>query len=178
MGAGKTTTGKRLAKVLGYRFEDLDRIIEHETGRSIAEFFLSEGEESFRTTESGLLKSLKGEDQIIIATGGGTPCFHENLEWMNSYGITVYLQTPPRLIYGRLKKGKLKRPLIAGLSDAGLRQYIEVKLRERESFYLKSHLIISDENIDIEELASVVIRKARQLGFISDDGQSGGIYIE
>lgn len=174
MGAGKTTTGKKLAKVLCYRFEDLDRIIEHETGQSISEYFHSEGEESFRITESGLLKSLAGEDQIIIATGGGTPCFHGNLDWMNTHGITIYLQTPPGLIYGRLKKGKLKRPLIAGMSDAELKEYIESKIRERELFYLKSHLIVNDESVDIEELASGVIRKARELGFLSHDGQSEG----
>src|SRR5437773_11285939 len=91
MGSGKTFFGKQLAQLLNYEFIDLDELIGKNEGATIAEIFFSKGEAYFRSKESSLLKSLSQNENAVIATGGGTPCFHDNMKWMNEHGITVYL---------------------------------------------------------------------------------------
>ena len=115
MGCGKTTFGRRLATELGWQFVDLDELIEERYRISIHDFFVKYGEESFRRIENMMLREMLTKHRIIVSTGGGTPCFYNNMELMNSYGVTIFLNTPVPVLIERLMNGKRKRPLVMGL---------------------------------------------------------------
>lgn len=142
MGAGKTTVGKRLANKLGYLFVDLDQKIEEDEGLTIAEIFEQKGEQEFRNLEQNTLISVLNQSNVVVACGGGTPCFGENLELMNTHGYTVYLKYPVKTLCQRLEKGKANRPLLKTKTNEELESFIQNLLSEREPFYLKSSQII------------------------------------
>jgi shikimate kinase len=157
MGSGKSHEGELLAQQIGLPFIDLDKWIEQQQGRTISEVFKTEGENYFRTVEADALKQaaaqLVAQSEItlgpqhlagIIATGGGTPCFHDNMDWMNEYGITVWFNLPVQVLAKRLSKEKSKRPLIATLTDDEMYQFIADKLEERQLHYSKAKIIIND----------------------------------
>ncbi len=156
MGVGKTSTGRKLSGILGIRFTDMDAVIEEQEGMSVQEIFNQKGEEWFRNKETEVLKQLSvANENLIIATGGGTPCFNENMEIINATGISFYLQMSPVALVKRLTRTeKRTRPLIAGKTDEELIEYIQLKLSEREQFYLKSKFIIPADNIRIEDIVS------------------------
>ncbi|HYV92247.1 MAG TPA: shikimate kinase [Chitinophagales bacterium] len=147
MGSGKTFLGKQLAEMMNYEFIDLDEVIEKSEGSSISGIFSSKGEEYFREKESISLKSFSETRNAIIATGGGTPCFHDNMNWMNEHGITVYLNHSPEILFQRLKPEADHRPLLSGKSDEELLHFIQTKLQERNPFYSQSHLIVNANEI-------------------------------
>jgi shikimate kinase len=138
MGCGKSTMGKKLAEKLDYPFIDIDKRIEAIEGGSVAEVFKLRGEDYFRKLESDVLHSTVLEKNAVISCGGGTPCYFDNMEWMNARGKTVYLFLPPEKLFGRLRTRKEKRPLIANFDDEQLKDYIFQKLSERETFYLQA----------------------------------------
>ena len=143
MGCGKTTMGKKISKNSDIPFVDLDRQLVEHSKMSIADFFASHGEDSFRDLESQLLKTIPADKAVIVSTGGGTPCFHDNMDWMNSTGITVYLKLPPKALLKRLSdKEGVKRPLLQGKSDEELLEFISETLSRREEYYNKAALII------------------------------------
>lgn len=151
MGSGKSYVGSRLADLLGYTFIDLDDKIEEITKKNIAQTFEEDGEDYFRTIEKETLQSLNNHDKIVIACGGGTPCFYNNMEWMKNNGKTIYLAIAPSILAQRLDNEKEHRPLIKNLSDKGeLLDFIEQKLSEREAFYQKADFIFNANNEDIE----------------------------
>jgi shikimate kinase len=152
MAAGKTTIGKRLANKLDYSFVDLDMMIELAESLSIEEIFQTKGEEYFRLSESKILRNLSYDDNLILSTGGGTPCFQENMEWMNKMGITVYIELKPEIIHHRLVNSKTKRPLVEGKTSGELMNYIIQQLKIREQYYRKAKIIIDGENLKIDEL--------------------------
>lgn len=135
MGSGKSFAGKRLASKLKMDFIDLDDYIEKKENQSISEIFSSKKEKGFRQLEKKYLKSLSKKENTIIACGGGTPCFYNNIDWMNKNGITIYLKASNNLLFQHLKKGRSKRPLLQNLSDAGLKRFIKSKVEERASQY-------------------------------------------
>jgi len=141
MGCGKSHIGKRLAKKLGSSFIDLDEYLEEKEGKLIKEIFQTEGEDYFRRKEKEYLREMNQFANTIIATGGGTPCFFDNGDWMNKNGITLYLQTPIEVIFQQLKKGRENRPLVLGFNDKVLRDFIQKKLKEREVYYQNVHLV-------------------------------------
>jgi shikimate kinase len=145
MGSGKTFLGKQLAQLLNYDFIDLDEEIEKDEYASIAEIFSSKGEAYFRSKESSFLKSLLQNQNAVIATGGGTPCFHDNMKWMNEHGISVYLKVSPEILFKRLKPQINHRPLLAGKSDQEVSSFIVSKLHEREQYYMQAALVINGE---------------------------------
>jgi shikimate kinase len=153
MGAGKTTAGKRLSKTLGMDFVDLDLKIEEETGQTIPELIAS-GELIMRKHESAVLKKTGNLTNAIIATGGGTPCFNDNMTWMNRHGITIYLRMSAGSLYRRLLHSKTERPLLAGKNPEQLKAFIEKTLAEREKFYLKAKYTVKGEDLDNRSLAS------------------------
>jgi shikimate kinase len=149
MGAGKSFWGKQWAKATAFPFFELDSLIETEMGKPITRIFLEEGEAFFRKMESKLLKqSCLGHQNCILATGGGTPCFFDNMDWMNAHGTTIYLKATPQLLAGRLVGEKAQRPLLHDLPDAGLEAFIASKLAEREPFYSRAGLTLPVETLN------------------------------
>ncbi|MCC6250876.1 MAG: AAA family ATPase [Bacteroidia bacterium] len=156
MGSGKTTYGKKLAKSLTYNFIDLDMAIEKEENASIAFIFETKGEEYFRTIEHQKLKSLLTLKNTVIACGGGTPCFFNNIDLMNKYGLTVYLELKVDIIYSRLKQNKEQRPLIKQLKEDDLHSFIRNELDKRKADYLKSALVVDGLNLKIKNLTEKI----------------------
>lgn len=141
MGSGKSYTGRQLAQRLNRQFIDLDDWIEQDEGLSIQEIFEQRGEMHFREAEAEAVRQMDEEPAAVIATGGGTPCFHQNMEWMNANGLTVYLNTSPEVLFQRLKNGRDYRPLIRSMSDENLRAFIVHKLQERTPYYQQASIV-------------------------------------
>ena len=156
MGCGKSTKAKQLANRLNCSVIDLDAEIVSKTGRTIAEYFAEHGEDGFRNYESELLKTFDYPETCVVATGGGLPCFFDNMDWMNANGSTVYLQMEPAQLVSRLHKRE-KRPLIAGMDDQQLLSFINVKLEERNPFYKKAKIIVDAFDLDVETLESRLV---------------------
>ena len=135
MGAGKTTLGRALAGKLGLTFIDLDNYIEQRFRKSISQIFAEMGEDGFRDIERRMLHEVAEFEDVIISTGGGTPCFFDNIDFMNSKGTTVYLQVPLERLFIRLSIARKQRPLIKDKTDEELRAFIAEQLAKREPFY-------------------------------------------
>ncbi|MDX1913111.1 MAG: shikimate kinase [Saprospiraceae bacterium] len=148
MGSGKTYWGRLLADEIGLPFLDLDDYVSRVAGESIPAIFSRRGEMAFRILERDALRQLTAMPPLVAATGGGTPCFFGNMDWMNASGITVYLQTPPSVLAERLRPEMSDRPLLAGLAAADLPEFIARKLTERAPFYLQSKIIIAQPEHD------------------------------
>lgn len=138
MAAGKTTLGKALAKDLGLQFIDLDHYIENRYHCTVAQLFAERGEEAFRRIERNMLHEVAEFEDVIIATGGGTPCFFDNMDYMNTKGTTVFLEAAVETIYTRLTIARIQRPLVAGKTADELRQYISDALQQRMSHYSRA----------------------------------------
>ncbi|NTW25654.1 MAG: shikimate kinase [Lentimicrobium sp.] len=152
MGCGKSTAGKKLAKSLGYHFFDLDEEIEKLTGKNIQQIFSAEGEDAFRILEHSVLVSLSNRKNIVVATGGGTPCYFDNIKLMKDAGITVYLRMNAESLAKRLLLAKTKRPLIEGITAKELPAFIKEHLSRREDFYNQAKLVVKGESLDLENL--------------------------
>lgn len=154
MGCGKSTVGRRVAGKLGYHFVDMDKEIEDWAGKSITEIFRDSGEEAFREMERKMLMDVPASGDIIIATGGGTPCFGDNLEIMKSKGSVVYFRTSPEVLLPRLKRGRARRPKIADMDDAGLMEYISAAIASREEYYMRASVVIDCGRVGDEYVAA------------------------
>lgn len=158
MGAGKTTVGHRLASKLGLDFKDLDLEIERIAGMTIGDIFRIHGEVEFRKKESEALRDLvRDHDHVLIATGGGTPCFHDNMLFMNDSGITIYLDLPSGALVHRLNHSKNKRPLVKGMGEKELELYVTDTLAQRAPFYLESKISTDGLNVNVNDLAGMVL---------------------
>lgn len=157
MGSGKTSLGKELAKVLGFRFADMDKLIEEGCGKTIPEIFASEGEPYFRKCERSLLEGFGGLDgDMVIATGGGVPCFGDNMDLLNELGVTVYLKMSPEKLVGRLGYGRGKRPIIKDMDDGQLLRFIGEKLPEREKYYSRAAVIADCDGCSDAEVVKYI----------------------
>ena len=156
MGSGKSTVGKLLSGKLGYNFIDLDEYIEKETGRTIFDLFDQGGEDKFRMLEHEHLKKLLAKDDVVIALGGGTPCFYNNMSILNKGGISIYLEIGVTTLVKRLSKDKKKRPLIRDLTEAELKLFIEEELKKRLIIYRKAHHIVNAEMESAKEMANEI----------------------
>ena len=156
MGSGKTHLGSALAKALEYDFIDLDQWIESKHGKTITEIFSTEGETAFREKETQALLEIRQlhpeAGGLVLATGGGAPCFNGNMNLMNETGMTIWLHPSVDTLMARLEKEKSHRPLLAGLSPEVMRTFIELKLKDRTPFYHQASLIITDDQPDVEGL--------------------------
>jgi shikimate kinase len=152
MGSGKSTTGKKLARKLGYAFMDTDSEIVRRFSMSVNEIFDRLGEDRFRDAEVRLLNELIRRNNIVVSTGGGLPCHGENMELINRHGISVYLKVSPADLYQRLSTRKHKRPLIRDLDEKELKHFIESKLAEREPFYSMANHTVRGLQTDPEDL--------------------------
>jgi shikimate kinase len=146
MGCGKSTIGRKVAALMGMNFIDLDKYIEERNFKSVPDIFAQEGEATFREKERQALLEVAQFEDIIIGTGGGAPCFFENMKKMNETGITIYLAPDNETLACRLLKSKTERPLIAGKSKEELIAFIEVTLAKRAPFYEQSKIVIRGIN--------------------------------
>lgn len=156
MGSGKTTAGEKLASLLRWTFIDLDREIEKKEGKTIPKIFSQYGEDHFRAVETEVLRSLSSGKNILISTGGGTPCHDDNMDFMVSTGVTVYLKMTPSQLTGRLLKEKDDRPLLKNIPDDKLAGFVDDKLKQREKWYNRSEIIINGMDLDINDLYETV----------------------
>lgn len=156
MGSGKTHAGSRLAGLLGWNFTDLDKSIEEHAGKTIPEIFAVNGETWFRNLETEVLRSLRSASDTVISTGGGTPCFGDNMDFMLETGLTLYLKLTPGQLKSRLSNTRGERPLIKDLNDEGLLRYIEEKLEFREKWYSRAELTLDGFNTDVRFIYSKV----------------------
>ena len=156
MGSGKTTTGKKLASLLGWSFIDLDKKIEEHAGKSIPELFSQYGEEYFRYIESEVLKKMKSLTDTVISTGGGTPCHGDNMDFMLETGLTLYLKLTPAQLKSRLSETGGERPLLKNIKNGNLQSFIEDKLALREQYYCRAEMQIKGFDIDYSLLHSLV----------------------
>lgn len=146
MGSGKSHTGQQLADALGIPFVDLDDRIEALAGCSIAQLFEYKGETYFRELEAQALRATLSDDPGVISCGGGTPCFHHNMDWIKTNGLSIYLKASVPLLVKRLKKGQEHRPLIRGLNETELAAFIEERVAQREFFYSQAQYILPQED--------------------------------
>ena len=151
MGCGKSTKAKQLAQKLNWPVIDLDAEMEKKVGRSIADYFSLFGEEKFRELETETLKKFDYPEKCIIATGGGLPCFFDNMDWMNNNGKTIYLKMNPVQLVSRLGN-RTTRPLIKDMTDGELLAFIDEKLLERSEFYERSEIIVSALDLNVGQL--------------------------
>ena len=156
MGSGKSYWAQRIAKKENMNWMDLDQEIEKETSLRIKEIFAGYGEEYFREKERDALRNLSNYKNIIIATGGGTPCFHNNIQWMNDHGITIFIDEDVEILTERLKKEKAHRPLIKDLSDAELHNFLSEKLQNRYPFYSRAQYHLKGNKISALSFAEIL----------------------
>lgn len=156
MGTGKSYWCKKLASKIRSGAYDLDYIIETAEERAIAEIFEEDGEEHFRKAEAKILRWFGEKKSFVVATGGGTPCFHDNMKWMNKTGITVWIDEPVDTLVERLVKEKDHRPLINKLSNEELRQFLSDKLNERLPFYGQSQYQLRGDKISERTFTEII----------------------
>ena len=157
MGAGKTTLGRALAKELNIQFIDLDSYIEERLCKSVSQIFAEKGEAGFRDIERRMLHEAGEFENVIISTGGGTPCFFDNIEYMNGQGTTVFLDVPIDRLFIRLSIARKKRPLIMNKSDEELRCFITEQLGKRLPHYSKAkQRFVADQLEDIKQIEASV----------------------
>jgi shikimate kinase len=148
MGAGKTTVGKALAKELGVTFYDLDWYITSRMRKTIGQIFEERGEEGFRQIERSMLHEVAEFEDVIISCGGGTPCFFDNIDYMNQQAPVVYLKADPEVLYKHLAMSKNDRPLLRGKSQEELIVFIREQLEKREPFYTKARYTLDVSLMD------------------------------
>ena len=139
MAAGKTTLGKALARDLGLQFVDLDHYIENRYHCTVSQLFADRGEEAFRQIERNMLHEVAEFENVVISTGGGTPCFFDNMDYMNAQGTTVFLEASVDVIHTRLTIARVQRPLVKDKTADELRQYITDMLERRGPYYTRAH---------------------------------------
>jgi shikimate kinase len=158
MGCGKSTMGRALAASLSMTFIDLDTYLEERYFKTIPQIFADEGEENFRLKERKVLEEVSAFDQVIVATGGGAPCFFDNMELMNSTGICIFLDVEIDSLVNRLIHAKTERPLIKGKSPEELRLFIEGMMQKRRPFYEKAKHILHGKDLSPDQVIELLKR--------------------
>lgn len=156
MGSGKSYWTKKMAKWIKSAGYDLDDLIEMNEEKTIAEIFSEEGEDQFRKTEAKILRWFKEKKKYVLATGGGTPCFQDNMAWMKKEGIVIWLDESVEILVKRLSEEKDHRPLIANLNDAALTKFIQDKLVDRHAYYSQSNYRLSSDQITDAKLKQII----------------------
>ena len=163
MGSGKTTVGKALSKETGMMFYDLDWYIESRMRKTVAQIFAEKGEEGFRKIEHNMLHEVAEFENVIISCGGGTPCFFDNIDYINQQGEVVYLKATPEVLYRHLLMGKVERPLIKNKTPEELIAYITEQVAKREDFYNKARYTLDVSLMDNYEKIQLSVDQLRQL---------------
>lgn len=163
MGAGKTTVGRDLAKDLGLFFYDLDWYIESRMRKKVKQIFDEEGEEGFRRIEHNMLHEVAEFENIVLSCGGGTPCFFDNMEYMNRQGVTIYLKATPEVLYTHLKMGKGVRPLLLNKTPDEVQAFIRQQLPERERFYCQARHTVDVSLLDNYAKIKISVERIKEL---------------
>ena len=163
MGSGKTTVGKALSKETGMMFYDLDWYIESRMRKTVAQIFAEKGEEGFRKIEHNMLHEVAEFENVIISCGGGTPCFFDNIDYINQQGEVVYLKATPEVLYRHLLMGKVERPLIKNKTPEELIAYITEQVAKREELYNKARYTLDVSLMDNYEKIQLSVDQLRQL---------------
>lgn len=168
MGCGKSTLGRHVSVITEMQFIDLDAYIEGRYHHSVSELFALYGEDGFRRLERAMLQEVADFENVLVACGGGTPCFFDNMDYMNSHGTTVFLDTSLDKLHSRLCRGKHKRPLIASKTDDELLAFIEKALAERMPHYAKAQMTFKSDRLENEsEKADTARRFINQFHLIA-----------
>ena len=163
MGSGKTTVGKALSKETGMMFYDLDWYIENRMHTTVSKLFTERGEEAFRKIEYNMLHEVAEFEDVIISCGGGTPCFFDNMDYLNQQGDVVYLKASPETLYKHLLMAKVERPLLKGKSPEELIAYITEHLKERAPFYEKARYTLDVNVLDDYDKIHTSVQSIRTL---------------
>ena len=163
MGSGKTTVGKALSKQTGMMFYDLDWYIESRMRCPVPQLFKERGEEAFRKIEYNMLHEVAEFEDVIISCGGGTPCFFDNMDYLNQQGDVVYLKATPEVLYKHLLMAKVERPLLAGKTPDELIEYITNHLQQRAPFYEKARYTLDVSVLDNYDKIKVSVERIRAL---------------
>ena len=163
MGSGKTTVGKALSKETGMMFYDLDWYIESRMRRSVSQIFAERGEEGFRQIEYNMLHEVAEFENVIISCGGGTPCFFDNMDYLNQQGDVVYLKATPETLYKHLLMAKVDRPLLKDKTQEELIDYITQHLKERSPFYEKARYVLDVNVLDNYDKIATSVEHVKSL---------------
>jgi shikimate kinase len=159
MGSGKTTIGRKLAAHLRYDFVDTDQLIVEEIGMPISEYIIKKGETKFREKERFILSKVKKLTEVVVSTGGGMPCFYDNMDQINQLGLSFYLSTGIETIYQRISNDP-SRPLGVGKSKKQLKEL----LTSRSNFYNRANYkIVSNRKVDL--VVSSIVNKVKKAYF-------------
>ena len=163
MGAGKTTIGKALAKDIGVMFYDLDWYIESRMRKTVKQIFDEVGEDGFRQIEHNMLHEVAEFENVVVSCGGGTPCFFDNMDYMNQCGETIYLKASPEVLHAHLQMGKGVRPLLLDKTPEEVQVFIREQLKVRENFYNKAKHVFDINVMDIFDKVNDTVQQLRQL---------------
>ena len=163
MGSGKTTVGKALSKETGMMFYDLDWYIESRMRKTVSQIFAEKGEEGFRKIEYNMLHEVAEFEDVIISCGGGTPCFFDNMDYLNQQGDVIYLKATPETLYKHLLMAKVERPLLKDKTPEELIAYITEHLKEREPFYEKAHHTLDVNVLDNYDKIATSVERIKSL---------------
>ena len=163
MGSGKTTVGKALSKETGMMFYDLDWYIESRMRKTVSQIFAEKGEEGFRKIEYNMLHEVAEFEDVIISCGGGTPCFFDNMDYLNQQGAVIYLKATPETLYKHLLMAKVERPLLKDKTSEELIAYITEHLKEREPFYEKAHHALDVNVLDNYDKIATSVERIKSL---------------
>lgn len=156
MGSGKSTFGKKLAKAMQFPFIDLDKEIEKKAKCSVNDIFKYLGEDTFRKMESETLKAFEHETSFVMATGGGTPCYFDNLPYIQSQGKSIYIELDTKSIYNRLSNAKNIRPTIKGKKEDELLSFIEENFAKRKHIYEQADHRVNGLNLEVESVIELL----------------------
>ena len=163
MGAGKTTLGKAFAHQMNIPFIDLDWYIEERFHKTVGELFAERGETGFRELERNLLHEVAEFENVVISTGGGAPCFFDNMEFMNRMGKTVFLDVHPDVLFRRLRVAKQQRPILQGKQDDELKAFIVQALEKRAPFYRQAQYIFNADELEDRRQIDASVQRLQQL---------------
>jgi len=156
MGTGKSFWAQKLAAALHVPFFDLDAEIERNEKRSITAIFQTDGQDEFRRKEAQALRAFANYKSFVLSTGGGTPCFNNNMQWMNEHGITIWIDESLDVIAERLKGQREHRPLVAELPEQGVKDFLSDMLTNRRAYYEQAKLHLAGDEIKEENFLKII----------------------
>ena len=163
MGAGKTTLGKAFARKLNLPFVDLDWYMEERFHKTVGELFVERGEAGFRELEKNMLHEVGAFEDVVISTGGGAPCFFDNMDFMNRNGKTVFLNVHPDVLFRRVRVAKQQRPILQGKQDDELKEFIIRALEKRTPFYSQAQYVFNADELEDRSQIEKSVEKLRDL---------------